>query len=91
MNQPVQDAITQRRSIREFTGDAVPRELLRKIVAAEIWAPSGLNNQPWRFVLVRDASVREQLADQTTYSHIVLAAPALIVVLLDRSAMYDVV
>ncbi len=53
------------------------------------WAPSGLNNQPWRFVLVRDGSVREQLAPLTSYSHIILGAPALIVVLLDRAAKYN--
>lgn len=89
MEQPVQNAIRRRRSIREFTGQAVSGDLLRRIVAAGIWAPSGLNNQPWRFVLVRDKAVREKLAAQTTYSHIILAAPSLIVVLLDRSAMYD--
>lgn len=89
MNEPVQDAIRKRRSIREFTGQEVSGKLLRKIVAAGIWAPSGLNNQPWRFVLIRDAAVRNKLASQTTYSHIILGAPALITVLLDRSAMYD--
>jgi len=89
MDQPVQDAIRRRRSIREFTGQRVSGELLRRIVAAGIWAPSGLNNQPWRFVFVRDEAVKERLAVQTTYSHIILAAPSLIVVLLDRSAMYD--
>jgi len=89
MNQPIQDAIRKRRSIREFTGQPVSRELLHKIVAAGIWAPSGLNNQPWRFVLVRDETVRKKLAEQTTYSHIILAAPSLIVVLVDRTAMYD--
>ena len=89
MNQPVQDAIRRRRSIREFTGQPVSMELLHKIVAAGIWAPSGLNNQPWRFVLIRDEGTRKKLAAQTTYSHIILAAPSLIIVLLDKSAMYS--
>lgn len=89
MNQPVQDAIRRRRSIREFTEQPVSGEMLCKIVAAGIWAPSGLNNQPWRFVLVRDKTTRKKLAAQTTYSHIILAAPSLIVVLLDKSAMYN--
>ncbi|MDW7773980.1 MAG: nitroreductase family protein [Desulfobulbaceae bacterium] len=89
MSQPIQDAIRKRRSIREFTDQPVSWELLRTIVAAGIWAPSGLNNQPWRFVLVRDRAIREKLAAQTTCSHIILAAPCLIVVLLDTTAMYD--
>lgn len=89
MNQPVQDAIKRRRSIREFTDQPVASELLYKIIAAGIWAPSGLNNQPWRFVLVRDEATRTKLASQTTYSHIILAAPSLIVVLLDKNVMYN--
>lgn len=89
MNQPVQDAIRNRRSIREFTGEPVSRDDLHKIVSSGIWAPSGLNNQPWRFILVRDRDTGEQLARHTTYSHIILGAPALIVVFLDREAMYD--
>jgi nitroreductase len=89
MNQPVQDAIRKRRSIREFTEQKVSRDLLSRIVSAGIWAPSGRNNQPWRFVLVQDDKVREKLAGQTTYAHIILKAPALIVVYLDTSVMYD--
>jgi nitroreductase len=89
MSQPVQDAIRNRRSIREFTGEPVSRDALYKIVSAGIWAPSGLNNQPWRFVLVRDRDTSEQLAQHTTYSHIILGAQALIVVFLDKEAMYN--
>ena len=89
MDQPVQDAIRKRRSIREFTGEPVSRDALYKIVSAGIWAPSGLNNQPWRFVLVRDQDTSEQLAQYTTYSHIIIGAPALIMVFLDKEAMYN--
>lgn len=89
MSDMVFNAIKNRRSIREFTEDPVSTELLRKIVTAGIWAPSGLNNQPWRFVIVQDRQCREQLAGLTHYEHIVLAAPALIVVYLDKEAVYD--
>jgi len=89
MDQPVQKAIRNRRSIREFTDEPVSRDALHKIVTAGIWAPSGLNNQPWRFVLVRDRDTREKLAPFTTYSHIIRRAPALIVVFLDKEAMYN--
>lgn len=62
---------------------------LYEIIQAGVWAPSGLNNQPWRFAIITDAAIRGKLAEQTTYGHIVLAAPALIGVYLDRQAMYD--
>ncbi len=89
MPSPILIAIKQRRSIREFTDQAVDAAVLHNIVQAGVWAPSGLNNQPWRFVIVTDTEIRAQLAEQTHYGHIVLAAPALIAVYLDREAMYD--
>ncbi len=89
MKKPVQDAIRNRRSIRDFTGEPVSREALHAIISAGIWAPSGLNNQPWRFIVVRDGETRKRLAAYTTYSHIIIGAQALIVVFLDRDAMYN--
>ncbi|WP_417909571.1 nitroreductase family protein [Candidatus Electronema sp. PJ] len=89
MEQPIQEAIKQRRSIREFTEQPVERDLLERIITAGIWAPSGLNNQPWRFVLIRDQDIRTQLAQLTHYAHIVKAASALIAVYLDQEKMYD--
>ncbi len=89
MASPVFEAIRQRRSIREFTDQEVSLAQLETIVRAGIWAPSGLNNQPWRFVLIRDKEIRHQLAKQTHYHHIVSGAPALIAVYLDTTAMYD--
>lgn len=89
MTSPVLDAIHTRRSIRDFTTQTVEDSEVRAILEAGIWAPSGLNNQPWRFVVVRDAQVRARLAEQTSYCHIVLAAPVLIAVFLETSAMYD--
>jgi nitroreductase len=89
MTQPVLEAIYSRRSIREYTDEQVSSGTLREIVKAGVWAPSGLNNQPWRFVVVQDDAVRQKLSETTHYSQIVLAAPALICVFLDKSAMYD--
>ena len=83
------DAILNRRSIRDFTSETVSSEILETIVTAGIWAPSGLNNQPWRFVLIRDQATREKLAVLTSYSHIIQGAPALIAVYLDIDMMYD--
>lgn len=91
MESPVLEAIYRRRSIREFTDKEVSLEQLREIVKAGLWAPSGLNNQPWRFVIIRDPEMREQIARQTHYRHIVIEANALIAVFLDEDAMYDAV
>lgn len=57
MSSPILIAIEQRRSIREFTDQPVNSATLHEIIRAGVWAPSGLNNQPWRFVIVTDAAI----------------------------------
>lgn len=88
MQSPILQAIHRRRSIREYTEEGVTGEQLRTIIEAGTWAPSGLNNQPWRFVIVRSPQIQSALATQTKYGHIIKAAPAVIVVYLDREVMY---
>ena len=48
------DVIMTRTSIRSFTGDPVSRENLETILKAGMAAPTAMNNQPWRFVVVTD-------------------------------------
>jgi nitroreductase/2-polyprenyl-3-methyl-5-hydroxy-6-metoxy-1,4-benzoquinol methylase len=55
-------AIYERRSIRKFKGDAVPRELVAQVIHAGIWAPSSCNYQMWDFVAVDDPAVNARLA-----------------------------
>ena len=59
------EGIYSRRSLRHYTTDPVTREDLLEIMKAGSWAPSGLNNQPWRFVLVSNSSVRDTLSSLT--------------------------
>jgi nitroreductase len=91
MSSPVLEAIYKRRSIREFTDDNIPAEHLLEIIRAGIWAPSGRNNQPWRFVIIQDSEIKEKVALQTHYSRMVREANALIAVYLDTDDMYDAV
>ncbi len=44
-------AITERKSIRVFKPDPVPRELIEKVLEAGMLAPSSANMQPWEFVV----------------------------------------
>jgi nitroreductase len=89
MEDVIFQAIKRRRSIREFTDKRVSLQDLMAIVEAGIWAPSGKNNQPWRFVLVTDDEIRNKIAETTLYSHIVYSCRALIAVYIDPDAMYD--
>ena len=82
------EGIYTRRSVRQFTAQPVEREQLLEIIKAGTWAPSGLNNQPWRFVIVQDAAVRNNLAKLTKYHFVIEGAPACIAVFIDKSVMY---
>ena len=52
----------QRRSIRRYKPDPIPRLIIERLLTAAIWAPSAHNRQPWRFVVIETQSVKEQLA-----------------------------
>jgi iodotyrosine deiodinase len=50
-----------RRSVREFSPDPVPRELIELAVRTASTAPSGAHRQPWTFVLVGDAELKREI------------------------------
>lgn len=83
------DGIYSRRSVREFTEEPLTEKDLREILTAGSWAPSGLNNQPWRFMVVRDRPRMGELAKLTTYGTVIESSRACIVVCADSTAMYD--
>ncbi|MHB8894757.1 MAG: nitroreductase family protein [Candidatus Geothermincolia bacterium] len=83
------EAITTRRSVREFTGEPVAGEELDRLIEAARWAPSGLNNQPWRFMKIQERSLVVEMSNLTKYRGVVAASAALIAVFLDSQDMYD--
>jgi len=83
------EGIFTRRSIRQYTDQTVERDHLIEIINAGTWAPSGLNNQPWRFVIVCNKEVRFEMARLTKYRKIIEGAPACIAVFVDKEAMYN--
>ena len=50
-----QEALMSRRSIRKYLNKSVPDEVVRRIMTAATWAPSGGNSQPWRFYVATGA------------------------------------
>ncbi len=83
------EAIKTRRSVRGFTDENVSDEAIEQILEAGRWAPSGLNNQAWRFIIVRNQDTKVALSKLTKYAQTIRNAPVLIVVYLDREHMYD--
>ena len=56
------EAIRARRSIRSYSGQAVPKELIEQILDAGRSAPSSLNTQPWKFVVITDRKLIGELS-----------------------------
>ena len=68
MTNPVDEAITSRRSIRAFLDRPVPTETVRHLLAVAARAPSGTNMQPWK-VYVTTGAAKEKLSETILAAH----------------------
>ena len=53
--------MSQRRSVRQFSSEAVSRKLIELAIATASTAPSGAHRQPWRFVAVSDSEIKRRI------------------------------
>mgnify|MGYP001613649114 CR=1 FL=1 len=83
--------IKKRKSIRSFLDKPVERNKITKILDAGHWAPSGLNNQPWRFVVIKDKPIKDKISEFSKYSYIIKGADCLILVFLDKLNSYNLI
>jgi nitroreductase len=83
------EAIRTRRSIRKFDKRPITDDEINLILESARWAPSGMNNQPWKFAIIRDPSLKESLSTLTHYGSVIQEAPVCIGVFLDHTRSYD--
>ncbi|MGE0356397.1 MAG: nitroreductase family protein [Burkholderiales bacterium] len=57
------DELARRRTVRDFSAEPVPRDIIESCIAAAGTAPSGANQQPWRFVAVADPAVKRAIRE----------------------------
>jgi len=57
----IRDELVERRSVREFSSEPIPLEVVKRCIAAAATAPSGANKQPWTFVLVTDPALKSKI------------------------------
>jgi nitroreductase len=79
------EAIRKRRSVRQYTGDPIPREDLETIVDAGRLAATGGNRQPWEFIVVTERETIEQLKVAAQWMD---KAGAIVAVVLDDSTRW---
>jgi nitroreductase len=83
------EAIFARRSIRAYTGEPVSGEEITKLLKAAMAAPTGNNLKPWHFVVVRDRTTLEKLAEVHPYGKMLSGAAAAIAVCGDSAISPD--
>jgi len=85
-----EDLIKERQSIRKYTSQPVEKDKLIQCVEAARLAPSAHNTQPWKFIIVDDVELKNNLAACTTdeskyYNKWTPLAPVIVVLTLEES------
>lgn len=93
------EVVKSRRSIRKFSALDVSDELVKSLINTALLAPSSMNGQPWRFIIVRSAAIKKQLAEiKDKYcppekrefpAAFLQEAPVIVVTCVERARSYD--
>jgi nitroreductase len=75
----IYETIATRKSVRAFKQDDVPEDVLSRMLEAARLAPSANNRQEWRFVVVRDGSMRQRLSQAAYGQGFIASAPVVLV------------
>jgi nitroreductase len=79
------EAIRKRRSVRQYTGESIPRKDLETIIDAGRLAATGHNQQPWDFIVVTDRAMISRLKIASQWMD---QAAAIIAVVMDPSSRW---
>ena len=82
--------LLQRRSVRKYKPDMIPRDIIEKIVEAGTWAPTGMNKQAPIIIAVTNKAMRDRLARMNaavmgTDNDPFYGAPVVLIVLADKN------
>ena len=53
--------VSSRRSVRDFSSDDIPIDIIKNCIKSASTAPSGANKQPWHFVIVKDPKIKRKI------------------------------
>ena len=81
--EPLLRAMRRVRSVREFRPEPLPDKLLTDILEVARWTGSGMNRQPWTFVVVQERATLKAIAQASPNAGHVAGAAAAIVIVMD--------
>jgi nitroreductase len=81
------EAVRTLRAVRAYREEPVPEEVLRRVLEAGRLSASGMNKQPWRFVVVEERATLERLGAALRSGPYVADAAAAIVVAIEPSRL----
>ena len=79
----IYECLRTRRTVREFKPDSVSEESLAKLLSAARWSPSSRNQQPWRFVVIRDRDTLASLGETASSGGFLARAPLAIAIVME--------
>ena len=62
INEAFFNILRSRRSVRSFKAEALPKDLIYKLIEAACWAPSAGNRQNWQFTVITSESLKQEMA-----------------------------
>ena len=78
-------AIFERKSIRKYTNQPIEKEIIEKILAAGMSAPSARDERPWHFIVVQDKNTLKEMSQLTPYAGMLEHAAMGMVVCADQN------
>jgi len=73
------DAIRKRKSVRKYLDKEIPQEIINTVMEAARLAPSTKNSQPWKFIIVKDNTLKKELVEACGNQKFIQEAPLVIV------------
>jgi nitroreductase len=80
------DPVLSRRSIRKYTDEPVDDATVERLLRAGMAAPSAGNQQPWRFIVIRDKVTLRRITEWHPYAGMLPSAPVTVLVMGDAGA-----
>jgi nitroreductase len=81
------DAVRTLLAVRSYQDKPVPEEVIRRVLDAGRLTASGMNSQPWHFIVIQDRDTLRQLGTMARTGPYIAQAPAAIVVAIDKTPL----